>query len=35
MKKIIFIASKFFDSEEKLSYYIELGIEHAQSKTNL
>ncbi|MCW9037713.1 TfoX/Sxy family protein [Altibacter sp.] len=32
MKEFIFVAEKGFDSEAKLQHWIELGIEHAQSK---
>ncbi|MAP56023.1 TfoX/Sxy family protein [Altibacter sp.] len=32
MKEFIFVSEKGYDSEEKLQHWIELGIEHAQSK---
>jgi len=32
MKEFIFVAAKGFKTEEQLQNWIELGIEHAQSK---
>lgn len=34
MKEFIFVAEKGFDTEEKLQQWVELGIEHAISKTS-
>jgi hypothetical protein len=31
LKEFIFISEKGFDTEEKLQYFVELGIEHASS----
>ncbi|MDT0554786.1 TfoX/Sxy family protein [Patiriisocius hiemis] len=33
MKEFIFVTHNGFDTEEKLQYWVELGIEHAKSKT--
>lgn len=35
LKEFIFVSEKGFDTEEKLQYFVELGIEHAISKTNI
>lgn len=32
MKEFIYVSSQGFETEEQLQYWIELGIEHAQSK---
>ncbi len=33
LKEFIFVSEKGFDTEEKLQYFVELGIEHAISKS--
>ena len=33
MKEFIFVTEKGFDTEEKLQYWVEIGITHAKSKT--
>jgi len=33
MKEFIFVEQKGFDSEEKLQHWVEMGIEHAKTKT--
>ena len=35
MKEFIFVSEEGFDTEEKLQYFVELGIEHAISKSKL
>lgn len=34
MKEFIYVEPKGFDTEEKLLYFIELGLEHAKTKLN-
>ena len=33
MKEFIFVSEKGFDTEEKLQYWVELGMEHATLKS--
>ena len=35
MKEFIFVSEKGFNTEEKLQYFIKLGIEHAISKSKI
>jgi hypothetical protein len=35
LKEFIFVSEKGFDTEEKLQYFVELGIEHAISKSKV
>ena len=35
LKEFIFVSEKGFDTEEKLQYFVELGIEHAISKSKI
>lgn len=34
MKEFVFVSEEYFDTNEKLQYWIELGIEHAHLKSN-
>ncbi|MFD0964168.1 TfoX/Sxy family protein [Pseudofulvibacter geojedonensis] len=34
MKEFVYVEADAFDTEEKLLYFIELGLEHAKSKLN-